>query len=667
VMHKENFKHKCQECPTCVDCSSGTPKLRSGYTLSGTGQLNERGEFVVNQPAGVMERPCTNHVNGVCPNATSGTQLWAVHYAYFCDEDTAVTPTDMQDFKYFTDKPANDRCKNAEQSVVLAVRHVTARPEGEQGDTSERCSVGYAGRFCRSCNDSPDQDGSRYYRPPGKDRCVKCAAKDSVNWIAVSIPLVCLLLSVGYAVTRCFRKKTRESESLVEQKKRCANMPMFRVALFPLVKILITYAQVTGQLSHVLHVIYPPTFSRSVSSFKWLLDFWSLFISPECMGFGSFWAKWVLRIVGQPLLFCVIVQIIYVLERSWGETAKQASENWWQNILRALFLSYPSVCNVAFCALDCRNVDETQSVLVDDDRIRCWTAKHYLFVIFSAIVIAVLGFGLPVFFVWRLQTASRKAHAEMSKNEQLVEQMTAELVPDVEASSEVSEHTGAEAVRFETVKQHVRSALVESTQLTKFSSMTEAYKMKPECVYFEAVDMTRKLLLVGVVVLAGRGSVLQNVLANMLSFCFFAWHMSRWPFKMREDNWLRASCELHVFCTITTAFVMKSDLSHEELHGVKVQGPFYDWVLLISLVILVPGVFLVALCSKLRRFPQQATQYIEIPLRATETSPEVPCDEFARYCIGLASSSDRAALRKCVCCCLSVCTRVFVPACARAF
>jgi hypothetical protein len=705
TMRKENFRHKCQECPTCVDCSSGTPKLRDGYTLSGTGQL-QRGEFVVKKTAGVLERQCTRHADGkgVCPNASSSTHRWAVHYAYFCDQDTAVTPTDMQHFNYFTDKPANARCNSAAHPTVLEVRSVMPLADFEKQDagTQHKCSKGYAGQFCRSCNNSDD---SLYYKPPSNHSCVPCTNADAVHLQYLAIPVIALLLSIVFALVRCCHKNPQvmppstvqlrkfgtgvasategqdDFEDHTGPQQRHGRLSLFRVALFPLIKILITYVQVTGQLAHVLHVTYPPHFSKGVGSFKWLLDVWSLFISPECLGFGSFWDKWFLRIVCQPAFFFFMVYVVYIVELSWGETVQQAAENRKQNMLRALFLSYPSMCNVAFCALDCRAVDNTESVLVDDDRIYCDTPTHQLYRLLSCGVIVAFGMGIPLWFGQRIRAASKKAWMPLTQKteflscEALIERVAAELVFEVnmgskttgvapkanpamqtmamgEAASGLSRQTSSEDARgaaaghrerdearlSDHLKHDVKAAFIETTALAHFSSLTEAYRPEPRCVYFESVDMLRKLVLVGLVVLAGRGSILQNVLANVLSFGFFALHVSRMPFKMREDNWLRASCEFHVFWTITTAFVMKSDLSHEELYGIKVQKLFYDWVLLVSLVICVPVMFLAALYSKLQR----------VPALSLESPALVPQAAFARYRVGLASSTDRSDLKKCV-------------------
>jgi hypothetical protein len=58
--------------------------------------------------------------------------------------------------------------------------------------------------------------------------------------------------------------------------------------------------------------------------------------------------------------------------------------------------------------------------------------------------------------------------------------------------------------------------------------------------------MLRKLALVGLVILVGRGSVAQIAAGTLLSFGFLALHVKVWPLKNTEDNMLRACSEIHV-------------------------------------------------------------------------------------------------------------------------
>ena len=63
---------------------------------------------------------------------------------------------------------------------------------------------------------------------------------------------------------------------------------------------------------------------------------------------------------------------------------------------------------------------------------------------------------------------------------------------------------------------------------------------------WETLDMLRKLALVGLVILVGRGSVAQIAAGTLLSFGFLALHVKVWPLKNTEDNMLRACSEIHV-------------------------------------------------------------------------------------------------------------------------
>ena len=52
--------------------------------------------------------------------------------------------------------------------------------------------------------------------------------------------------------------------------------------------------------------------------------------------------------------------------------------------------------------------------------------------------------------------------------------------------------------------------------------------------------MLRKLALVGLVLLAGRGSAAQLNVALLLSFGSFALQVKAWPYKFSQDNVVRA-------------------------------------------------------------------------------------------------------------------------------
>eukprot|EP01046_Picozoa_sp_COSAG06_P001166 COSAG06_NODE_35_length_30757_cov_53.112532_14_plen_668_part_00 len=144
--------------------------------------------------------------------------------------------------------------------------------------------------------------------------------------------------------------------------------------------------------------------------------------------------------------------------------------------------------------------------------------------------------------------------------------------------------------------------------------------------------------LVGLVLLAGRGSVAQLASAITLSFCFFALHMKAWPYKIESDNIFRAATELHVFIVITTALVLKSDLAVE-----KVTEDAYDFVLFFSFIALVPVAFVVVVVIKVRTMAAAVAGGMSM----AEVEPaEMRRRAFELHVIGLGSDVDKENLRR---------------------
>ena len=148
--------------------------------------------------------------------------------------------------------------------------------------------------------------------------------------------------------------------------------------------------------------------------------------------------------------------------------------------------------------------------------------------------------------------------------------------------------------------------------------------------------MLRKLALVGLVLTFGRGTIAQLSVAILLSFSFFALQMSTWPYKILQDNLLRATTEAHVFIVIVTALVLKQDLSWEAIDiGV------YDIFLFATFVLFVPIAFLMAVFSKLVHV-HRVLNY--------KTSADASADKrrlaFDLQRLGLATSVERDEIRR---------------------
>merc|ERR1719198_2804852 len=103
-----------------------------------------------------------------------------------------------------------------------------------------------------------------------------------------------------------------------------------------------------------------------------------------------------------------------------------------------------------------------------------------------------------------------------------------------------------------------------------------------------------------------------------------------------EDNMLRACSEIHVLLTITIAFVIKIfKISPETEQHELVNQQFYDWVLMITLILCLPFAFAVTLVAKYLKAKKKGL------LRALDT----PAAAFARYKFGFSSADDRRQLK----------------------
>eukprot|EP01048_Picozoa_sp_COSAG05_P005948 COSAG05_NODE_368_length_10734_cov_4.853315_3_plen_1041_part_00 len=576
----------CQKCPDCADCSGPMPKLRPGYISDGL----------------------AIH--------TSASPGWGERYAYLCDSDTAITEEDEDEFHYLTSALATKRCPGG--SLMSSV-----------------CAQGYEGYFCQSCTVNYHRGSLDGHKP-----CWRCPATSAVL-VAVRVAVlvaVSIIIFIGRTIYQKYDVvETEAAASLLNPSaaamanRSCSSrfssrLPpwsvLWAITKMP-VKIVITYAQVVGQLNAVLHVPFPNHFQSVMGHFSWGTQLWELLFSPDCVGLGGFVATWVLRCCVLPCFLCLVVLLLYFYD-SCGPDSAHAGQTSRQRLFFCMFLVYPSISNVAFSAFLCRPYSPGSSVLVSDDRLRC--EGHEISDVLQPLSIAVILFvavGLPILFAVVI-IFKAKQHAKSFQN-----LFAASTVND-SASQSLQDFQRA----VDTDTSAAAAVLVhrDVTCLNEYAFMIESYR--PDVTYWESLDMIRKLSLVGVVVLVGRGSVAQIAFGSMSSFLFFALHVKVWPLKSYEDNLFRMAAELHVFWVITIAFVLKSDLKHESL---KLQ--FYDTILIISFVLCIPCGLIATILTKIYR--AQAAGIL-----SARGSQDDCKQAFARYQSGLSSSAERRLLRE---------------------
>ena len=119
--------------------------------------------------------------------------------------------------------------------------------------------------------------------------------------------------------------------------------------------------------------------------------------------------------------------------------------------------------------------------------------------------------------------------------------------------------------------------------------------------------MVRKLCLVGMLVVAGRGSVAQLFLAVVISFTSFSLQVKLEPYKHWEDNLFKAAVEVHIFLLVSVALVLKCLRYGEGAADEVLPIGFYDAVLIGSFIVGIAAGFAATICAK-RRMMEQVLQ-----------------------------------------------------------
>ena len=153
--------------------------------------------------------------------------------------------------------------------------------------------------------------------------------------------------------------------------------------------------------------------------------------------------------------------------------------------------------------------------------------------------------------------------------------------------------------------------------------------------------MLRKLTLVGLVLLFGRGTTAQLVVGVIISSAFFAAHVATMPYKDHWDNCFKAASELHVFFAIIMAIALNSG-SAAALEQEVLTPSFYEYFLMVTFFVLLPASFFATVAMKLRDV-QQVLSTAEDEIDGSRAKLRRAYD---LQRLGLATEDDRVLLER---------------------
>ena len=280
-------------------------------------------------------------------------------------------------------------------------------------DHLHTCAEGYTGSTCNGCADDYGMSSQRLCEP------CEDSGYTPESLLLLSGVLLGIALIVGALgkLWKAFQLKH-----------------LFRCAFQP-VRILITYSQVTSQLGDVLDFSYPGMFGDVIKALKPFMDMWGLLFQAlgpsECYGIKGFTSKWLLRIVGMPSIFVLLVLVYWLYDKKTNLDKDQPYVNAISHLFFAVFFCYPTICIVSFASFICRVLAPDVSVLDSDDNLLCSDPGHRALQTASGVVIAVVAIGLPVVFAVVLLRAARQYNRESARpNEALARRVADEMDVD---------------------------------------------------------------------------------------------------------------------------------------------------------------------------------------------------------------------------------------------
>ena len=485
------------------------------------------------------------------------------------------------------------------------------------------CAVGYTGTLCGVCDTGYNQ----------VHRSCKLCTETGTSTAVVFFGL----LAVGSALWVWRRLISASSGTAVGQNLLTADNPLhgadepevpvleqnrlsslLRMLYHP-GRIMIGFCQVVVQIGPVLHLDFP-------GNMQWLLD--NLYplaadlqslLQIKCLTEFGFYEMWLIRTLVLPALLVGGVLLWYSRERGRMDGAI-ALERCRGNLFVVVFFIYPGVSNRAFALFNCRRLMADLRVLHEDYSVHCDTVAHLFFQTLAAAVALFFSAGVPVALIVVMLKRAR-AHNAVTDADRFVARRLAEEL-------ELDDRVAIDAIR-------------DVSMGKEYSFLVSAYQ--PRYFFWEGVDMLRKLSMVGLLVVAGQGSLSQIFFGLCLSVCSLGAQVHFEPYKHKQDNYLKLATEAAIFLTLLVALMIKAapvGRGANEMLAITT----YDVLLVSVFAAVLPAAFFLTVWSK----QGQMKQALATGTSGDSTDVEKRRRAIKLFQLGIASGAEVRLLADCI-------------------
>lgn len=148
-----------------------------------------------------------------------------------------------------------------------------------------------------------------------------------------------------------------------------------------------------------------------IEAMKPITDAWGLLfraLGPsECFGLKGFFSRWLLRIAGLPLVFAIIIVIVWAVDRRLNGFVK-AKTRAKSHAFLAVFFCYPTISVISIAPFICKRLGPTSTLLEVDDSVWCEDSAHRSLQVASMFVVILASIGIPLVFGIFLVRAGRQ-------------------------------------------------------------------------------------------------------------------------------------------------------------------------------------------------------------------------------------------------------------------
>lgn len=225
-----------------------------------------------------------------------------------------------------------------------------------------------------------------------------------------------------------------------------------------------------------------------------------------------------------------------------------------------LLLLYPSVAVRVIRYYKCEEIGD-YFILTKDNKTHCYTEMYTMYGVFAFVGLALFVVGVPLLFfslLWTARNNGVRWNLQMMEvNPQRLERTLEEAKIDAAIHFEYYDEPVTKKEKFETAvaylrKQNFRSHRVYDRLGFIYYAYDENYW------WYEVIELSRKLLLNGVVTLILPGESGQIVFGLLVCFMYLFVVTSFGPYKAFSDNFLAILAHLQLFLTLFCGLLLST-------------------------------------------------------------------------------------------------------------